>query len=500
MADATQTSSNVFPFPGNDERLAGYSYYEQLLAGNHYAAYSIEAGKDFAERYARLRYIACNFAGLVSKVIADILFGEEIQIKSKNNQDFLDAFYAENEMRVLNYESAISNSARGDAVFRLSIKDNGILLDTINPAYYFPTLNVAGQVSTETLAWKKQVGDSWYLIQEIYNPGTIEVKINKLEGKNFSELGEGYDVNAFNLMAGTNYQALTLTGVSENLLVHIPNYRQGSYFGVSDYNDITSLMYALNNRITKIDNILDKHSDPILAVPSGVLDENGQVKKESFNLFELTDDGQKPEYIVWNANLENAFTEIEKLVDLMFMFSETSPDIVGRGTGTAAESGRALKMRLIRTIAKRNRKRLYYELGLQQIFWIAQELSRVNGYNVGGETATGESEYPTIVWSDGIVNDQTEDVQNTVAMVEAGLESQKRAIMALQGVSDAEATAIIQEIKDEKGGTKPFDPFAAYGGPGKNAATTGTDGGMQSAQTGMTPQQQPGMMQNNAGN
>jgi len=65
-------------------------------------------------------------------------------------------------------------------------------------------------------------------------------------------------------------------------------------------------------------------------------------------MFEMDEAGNKPEYIVWNANLDSAMKEIDKMVEFLFMFSETSPDALGLGKGGQAESGRALKMKLLR--------------------------------------------------------------------------------------------------------------------------------------------------------
>jgi hypothetical protein len=208
-------------------------------------------------------------------------------------------------------------------------------------------------------------------------------------------------------------------------------------------------MFALNNRMTKIDNILDKHSDPILAVPEGVLDEQGNVKKEAFGMIEVKGDKDKPEYIVWNASLEVAFKEIDKLVEFMFMFSETSPDVLGLGQGQA-ESGRALKMRLLRTLAKRNRKQLYYDQALKEVLYICQLLSKAKGYTVNGKKVTDIPVIPQIKWADGIVNDPIEDTTVETMKVELGLTSKKRSIMKLEGVEEAEAEAIIEDIDNEK--------------------------------------------------
>jgi hypothetical protein len=60
-----------YPYKTEEQRLSNYAVYDLLLKGEHYSAFAIRAEKGFTERYALLRYITCNFAGLVCKVMAD---------------------------------------------------------------------------------------------------------------------------------------------------------------------------------------------------------------------------------------------------------------------------------------------------------------------------------------------------------------------------------------------------------------------------------------------
>jgi len=439
--------SSKFPYQSEVARLNGYYTNQELLEGKHFAAFALQAERGFSERYATLRYIVCNFAGLVSKVIADILFGEEVKIKSERNQSWLEDLYFNNKLQSLNYESAISNSAKGDALYKIRIEDNEIHIDDINPAIYFPHLdkdNPRKKPAVEELAWTEEIGETKYLLREIHTEGFVTMAVHEVDKK--GDIGIQVPIEDYNGIAGTDYVELVETGIKHNLLVHVPNYRySGSYFGVSDYTDLNSLIFALNNRMTKVDNILDKHSDPILAVPEGVLDEEGNVKKEAFGMIEVAEKGEKPEYIVWNASLEVAFKEIDKLVEFLFMFSETSPDVLGLGKGQA-ESGRALKMRVLRTLAKRNRKQRYYDQGLKEVFLIAQELSKAKGYTVNGKRCPEEPIIPHLVWSDGLVDDPMENAEIEQIKIEAGLTSRKRSIMRLEGVEEDDADAIIEEI------------------------------------------------------
>lgn len=456
-----------FPYPNAKDRLNGYEYYDRLFNGQHFDAFTIKVDDPkYTKEYNRLRYIAANFAGLISKVAADFLFSEPLSVSAQNNQEWFDALVHENSLHVQNYESELGNSAKGDALYKLRIgkrnsedEKSTIIIEDITPAIYFPHLeqfNVRQKPQKEELAWKFKHGDKEYLRQEIHTPGKIEYHVYLLNGgKIAAEVLDPVSELGF-----SEWEPEEETGIDRNLLVHIPNWKTGSrYFGISDYFDLDSLFYAINNRLTKTDNILDKHSDPILAVPEGVLDEDGKVRKEKLGMIEIPDGAQgtqgKPEYIVWNANLDSAFKEIDKLMELLLMISETSPDIFGMGKGQS-DSGRALKYKLLRTIAKAARKKLYYDRAIKEVLYISQLLAKAHpDVEVGGMKFVGKVEVPELEWQDGIPIDEKEQIENEVMRMDAGLTTTKDAIKRIDNVDDEAAQKTAEEINKENSLTIP---------------------------------------------
>jgi hypothetical protein len=460
-------NAKQFPYEGHEERLRKYEVNRLLLKGNHYDAFRLEAGDPYTERYSRLRYIVVNFNGLIAKTSADMLFGEDVTFLADKNQEFIDGVAYESKLETQLLESALTNSALGDAVFKVRVTDNMVYIDDVDPAIYYPEINSKNprkKPESQELCWIETIVEAKekkkFLIREIHTKGLVETKVHTLEKKQgegvFKITGE-MDVKDFNKLAGTKYEAKYETKIDKPTLVHIPNFRySGSleWEGVSDFIDIETLAFEMNNRLTKVANILDKHSDPILAVPEGVLDEEGNVRKEAIGMFEIGEDGTTPEYIVWNASLENAFKELDKIVEYMMMVSETSPDLLGMGKQGVAESGRALKMRLIRTLFKVGRKKKYYEQGLKEVFEIAQMLSKENGgvgieYN-GTMYKVKEVEPITIKWSDGIPNDIQEEIDVVTKRLENETMNREEAIMQLDGKTRQEAEQIVEEIDERK--------------------------------------------------
>lgn len=480
----TSGVDNPLSFPKNADkpRLERYAYYDQLYDGDHYKAFAIKAEKGFTERYSQLRYVSGNFAGLLSRVMADMLFGEKITFdcEDKGNQAFLDSLLDDNHLIAQLYESELANSRRGDTLFKLRIgqRENNpsapstIIIEEIPASIYFPNLDVTSArfvPKEDVLIWTFTQGTSTYLHKETHRPGYI-----------FHEI-YSYDPNKQQIIATLNaadfgFKDSEETGVKHSLIFHIPNVRDGNFFGTSDYKDLISLFFALNNRITKIDNILDKHSDPILAVPPGVIDEKGQVKKEALNMFEVDNENpgfNKPEYIVWNANLEWAFKEVDKIVDLLYMFSGVAQASTGYSSdqqGGQAESGRALKFKLLATIRKRNQKKTYYDIALREMLEVAMELAKAWNIKIDNNGVT-TPEKPSINWGDGVLNDTTEQIDNELKRVEGGLSSRADAIARIDDISPDKAADKVAEIDKESAINVPSLEKPAA--PGKPALPAG---------------------------
>ncbi len=453
----------AWPKTPDKARIQRYEHADKLYRGEHYDAFAIQGSKDFTDRYKKLRYIVANFAKITSNVMADMLFGENFTVDVKDNgqQAFLAAVMESNDLMSQLWESATGASRRGDACFKLRVgkrhpsdEKETIIIEEFTPAIYFPTLaqTMTRNVPTEdVIATVRKINNKTYLHKEIHTPGLI---VNEVYSYNPAEqrvVGQ-VDASAMGLNPTED------TGVKRSLIFHVPNVRDSSgYWGTGDYQDIESLLFALNNRLTKTDNILDKHSDPILAVPPGVLDDNGRVRKEELGMFEVDNENpgfNKPEYIVWNANLQSAETEVDKLIDMLYMFSEVAPSTLGLDKNGVAESGRALKFRMIATIRKKNRKMRYYDMALKYMLLTAQELAVAKGVSVEG-LSSGAPEKPQILWSNRIVNDEVEGVDIATARLDNGTMSKVDAIASLDGLSPDDAKKKAKEIEDENAAGAP---------------------------------------------
>lgn len=449
----TKSVDQTFPTRADEARLQSYNYYEKLFLGQHFDAFNLRVDTvNFNEKYDKIRYVMVNFAGMISKIVADLLFGEEPKIKAGEggDQDFINALVEDNNLHTMLYESALSNSPLGDGNFKVRVgkrnpsdKKPTIIIEQFTPKIYFPRLdpfNVKADPAVVELAWVFSQGDKNYLRKEIHEAGKITNELYLYEGKQVKAQAD------LGILGIEGLQDVQFTEIDEKLTVHVPNWRFGNnHFGFSDYKDLDNLFFAINNRMTMIDNILDKHSDPILMVPNGVLDENGKVKKKALGVIEVAEgETGKPEYIIWDASLENAFKSIEKMVEFMYMTGEVSPDVLGMGEGVN-DSGRALKFKLIRTLAKVNRKKMYYNQGIKKTFMIAQKLAKAWNVEVRGVKLKGEPTEVSIDWADGLPIDNSEQVDVESKALDAGVTTKEAAAMRLYGLDTDDAKKLIQE-------------------------------------------------------
>jgi hypothetical protein len=454
----------TWPPEDHAKRLENYARCRQLFMGEHDEVYArVQAWLD-READKTIVYIVCNFAALISKICADLLFGEPVRVivgdEGSLEQQAVDEIISNNNLHTTNYEMALSNSWRGDAVYKARFgkyrdwsKGEQAIIESVPAGIFFPHLNGDNvqEMTGVTLAWEKKAGGKRYLRKEIHEPGLIRNELWRLEGSRIKER-----VPLSTLPEYENLPDEQETGYPGLLVEHVPNWRLDDMFwGISDYVDLESLFDELNNRVSKISRILDKHSDPKLIVPPGLMkyDEKTKrwyIEKEDLQVVEVDQEqvGDLPKYLVWDAQLEAAFKQIDKLLELLMMMSEVSPAAFGLDKAGVAESGRALKFRLIRTLAKINRKKLYFDQGLKNILYAAQVLDVVHG----GKNY--EPKMPRIEWADGIPVDPLEQAQVEQIRLASGNTSLESSVRRLDGLDGQALKEELQRIR----GNQPAAP------------------------------------------
>lgn len=460
------------------ERIERYRENKLLFKGEQVNI--LEKYNDIIPTYQqRTLYVTVNLAGLIAKKSADFLFGENALYSAGTKDDSkeqkkLDEWVTQNDIHITNYESALSNAYRGDSFYKVRWgQENGgivpkeldpfrVIIEAQNAEYVFPEAypNDATKIMAYHIAVPIEVpntdGEEWLLNVESHYPNKIvytQFRMNPME-ENIN------GVTSWRIYAQAGEAREVITNVPFPLVVHVPNYStDDSWEGIDDLSELKSLFSELNTRMSQISEILSKHADPAMIVPQGTLveDENGQpaYRVGVDKVFEVMTGEMEPKYLTWNGQLEFAFREVEKVLELILMKAEIPAVALGVGdAGTSGASGLAIKWRLNSLLAKINRKRQYYDKALRRIFVIAQllEADRMG-------TVDFKPFNPNIKFKDGLPEDEMEKA--TIMQTRTGAKptiSQKRAIMELENVSEEQAQQILDEIEDETLASAPPDP------------------------------------------
>jgi hypothetical protein len=459
-----------YPHPDHKERIKRYRENKELFKGNHYDI--LEKHNDVLSTYQqRTVYVTTNLAGLIAKKSADFLFGENALYSAGGKDDSpeqakLDEWVRENDIHITNYESALSNSYRGDSFYKVRWgQEHGgllskeldpfrVIIEAQNAEFVFPETypNDKTKILAFHIAIPSEVvntdGEEWVLNVESHYPNKIVKRQFRMNPTTTDKFGIPFE---WRIYAEIGKPVEVETEVPFPLVVHVPNFStDDSWEGIDDLTELKGLFSELNTRMSQLSEILSKHADPAMIVPQGTLveDENGQpvYRVGVDKVFEVMQGELEPKYLTWNGQLEFAFKEIDKILELILMKAEIPAVALGVGdAGTSGSSGLAIKWRLNSLLAKINRKRQYYDKALKRVFVIAQLLEADRLGKVGYKPFT-----PHIKFKDGLPEDEMEKA--TIMQIRTGAKatlSQKRAIMELEGISEEQAQQILDEIEDE---------------------------------------------------
>ncbi len=224
----------------------------------------------------------------------------------------------------------------------------------------------------------------------------------------------------------------------------------GSILGKSDYQGKEQLFAEIDNRVDQINFVLQENADPWKFVPPGILDPKGRFRRQDGKTIEKGASGtdNTVDIVTWDASLDAAFRQIEKMVKMVFFTSRISSPIAGLEndkSGGAVESGRALKWRSINTFSMINKKRRYYDNSLRQAFEILSKLD--------DDYKALPIDKLVIEWQDGLPQDSTEKVENVAKQIQNGILSHLKAIQQINEVDEDTAQKELDQIKKEQGDT-----------------------------------------------
>lgn len=461
---------DFFPPVEHQKRIDKYKENKMLFEGKHW-----ELFRKYNLAKSGKNYLSVNLAGVIAKKSADFLIGDGVIVsagKEDNSPEQMafDRFKETNDLDILFYESALANAYRGDSFFKVRYGQEmdglypeefdmkRVIIETVNAENVFPETASHNRnlLTTYHIAVPIRVDESesinkpnnFMLQVESHYAGRIEYHNHELTVIRTETDGTPIEYKIGNMIGDIQ---VVQTGVPIPLVVHVPNFAtDDTWEGLDDLTELKPLFDELNNRLSQVASIMDKHSNPALALPMGLLTED-EYGRPIFNVadskvFELDQKDIVPQYITWNGQLQEAYSEIDRIISLILTTAEIPEVALGMGdSGTSGSSGLAIKWRMNSLLSKIKRKRKYYEKGLKRVFLIAQYLEDIVG------VANYELTQPKLVFTEGLPKDEME--QTNIHIQQTGgavLMSQKTAIMKLHGLTEEQAEAEIDRINEEK--------------------------------------------------
>ena len=399
----------TFLSPDDAARLERVRQARLLIDGRH-REYFLDEGRtqfDFPAVRAggRLRplYLTYNVLALISLKGADLLFGEEpiVRAPHRAQQEALDALAERCGLQRLCYGCAVDASAEGECFLEACVHRGEAYLRQVPADEVFPVGDVGpdGQHAAYVRRRVRNAGTEHapvpLLLEVTYLPGRIERRCFLLADDGRGGRSE-MPLESWKVAEGTRGQGdaetrsadgpqdpsppgplvslspLTLTRIPHNTITWIPNLLIRGR-AVSDYDGAVELQDALNAKNSQVGRVLLKHSDPRLAFPEELFDEQGNVRSDH-EVFAFHDPRRLPQYITWNAELQHAMADRAFILNQLLVRTETSPALLGLKEGAAPEAYKKVRLESFNSMAKAARKAAFWRAGLRRALAVAQAL------------------------------------------------------------------------------------------------------------------------------
>jgi len=347
------TSLDIFtqgkPWPPNDAdetaRLAEHAknrkLYNELLTEifPKYAAYMGDKTHD-----DKKLEIILGMAETATTNYMDLLLGEDPEIVAPT------LYECPHE------EVFIDDSRYGIGLYEIS--EDGISVLSPENVYLVTDPGNIRKVTAYVAFSEFKQGEKAYVKFTIHEPGSISHKVYAIvDGK----LGEKQDLAAFPDFAGITLtnpdEGRQDTGVDDLLIVRVDNSLSSErYYGRSDYTpSVHSLIEALVLSFARRSEVLAKFSRPVPMVPESAMRFDHAKQRWVFkteNAIILKEGQPTAGYMNPPSSLADVEREIEQLFTQLLMKLKISKVLLAGENQGQAESGTALRIRLIPTLSK----------------------------------------------------------------------------------------------------------------------------------------------------
>lgn len=473
-----------FPPPPHDVAFDEMQYYRDLYEGNHenifpraqelakegqitksdlyksrrrYYKYNAER---LAANLSTHHYIVVNFASVIAELPPDLLNKAlgNISADTEKDSDFLN--FVQEVVRVSKVQSniwaaTVQHQVDGGVAYRIRRDQRGTWFEWKPADLYFDHEDGLGA----DITWKEKRGEKEYLRVERQRLNNNQLQIEQLVFLMANDtVNEQLDINEYAKDHSLEIPEVnTLDNVNELMCGYLPNDETLLVpKGRSALRNIDDLQEEINWTITRDSIVFEKHGKPKLAIPSKLWDQVANTNKNNYGLrfvrnadLEVVSydekNGAVPQYIVWDAKLDESFKHVERLIDQMLAVSKTSSKAVGASAGDGAMSAKAILYEWIQSVIKTDAIKDKFDMVVKEAIRKCIIL----------ENALGGTNYPIVdpivEWDDMLPKADSERDEEESKKYSEGVQSLETTVRNMHpSWSEKAIQAEVNKIKEEE--------------------------------------------------
>ena len=415
-------------------------------------------------------------AKTVASEMASLVFNEkcEISISDSLLLDEIKEIFKQNKFNKRFQDYLEYQFAHGGMVIKPYLKNDKITLSFVTADCFIPISWQNDAIFEAVFPNEFKKGDKKYTHLEwhLWEKGTYVIKNEVYEAKTGDELGVKVLLKQF---FPELEEEVRIDGLSKPLFVYFkPNTANNidtkSPLGISIYANALDVMRAIDTafdsfhrefRLGKKRIIVPAHMVKTVVDPqSGGVHRYFDPSDETYEAFNYVNDNDEIKDINIELRVEEHIAAINALLNLFAMQTGFSPNTFtfdGQSMKTATE----VISEQSKTFKSKQSHEIIIEAGLQELVDAIVAVAEL--YNV----FSAPSEYDvTVSFDDSIAEDKSAEIRKQIEMINGRVQSKKRAIMKIHGVTEEEALELIKEINEEQATAtaEAMDMFGLGGG------------------------------------
>lgn len=398
-----------------------------------------------------------NYFKLLSRKTADLVCGEKPDVvlsetASDNTQKSLKAVVSVVNKKLR--RAVIDFSRLGECVFRVYKKSDKPKITIINPSAWVPVVSEEDndEVINHVIAYPENREGKRCIVVQVHHEGYYEERLYRTkEAEKITATFDGQSITFKAYQIGKLYREPKIipTGLDDFAIIHVANEpTSDNIHGVSDYDDISSIVAEMEIRFAQIARILDKHAAPSVAADAEnfnyVHDKDGVIMGSSLRMGDAfiisPNGGNVPQYIVWDAQLQAAYRQITELRKELDKITEMGAVISDNSENGGTQGFEALQVRMANARLKARRISEEFDDPYKSILRMLYKI----------KTGTILKDEFTVTWNDGIPNDTKRDAEVAGMLVDKGIKSRLSIRKEYYGLNEQAALKEQEQIDKEE--------------------------------------------------